>query len=496
MPKEIKKITLIHLDPRLPDYFSDTHPLPRYGFVAIGTILRNAGYDVKIFVEHFAPVSWERVLDSDAVCFFAITSSLSKTFRLAREIKNKKNIPLIVGGTAVCYTVDAALEYFDFVVRNEGDETILEVFDAIQQKRSPADILGISYKQNGQVINNADRGPVKKLINADFSLIEGFDKRPKTCPRFLLNFVQFSRGCPYKCRFCIVKKMFGDGYRTKSIDDMMDELKNMRKRWFYFFIVDNNFFADKEKTKELLRRIIKEKLNAKFVAYAALDVASDIELLKLCKKAGIKLFIIGIESFNDEVLKAIGKKQSRAQILKAVQTITAHGIGISGSFVVGSDSESKGSIREIIELANKYGFFHICLFILTLFDSEYTKFPAPTDIRRIHYDFDYSNGCYSCIFPKTMKPSELQYEVLRGYKNFLSVKQMLIRIFTGRLESVFYMLMYRYSMRRLFNEMEKYIEYLKFAEEGMYDENNRLIESKLPKISVSPVLFEQNKKKL
>ena len=126
---KIDKVTFI--SPELPYPNLVTHALfPEYGMPVVATIVRNAGYHVQVFVENIGPIQWDRVMDSDVVCFHAFSSTMPKTIGCINKIKAARpDMPIVIGGVHASVMAEDTLRYCDVVVRQEGDETLPEVLE-------------------------------------------------------------------------------------------------------------------------------------------------------------------------------------------------------------------------------------------------------------------------------------------------------------------------------------------------------------------------------
>jgi len=191
----------------------------------------------------------------------------------------------------------------------------------------------------------------------------------------------------------------------------------------YFFIVDNHFTVNRAHSKVLLQRIIDEKINWAAVCFTRLEVSRDDDMLRLLKQAKIGNLYIGLESFDDNVLKLLNKQQYRESIEKAVKKIKSFGLNVLGSFVLGSDSDTVESIRKTIDAAIEQDVDYLALFPL----SGYPEYNAPTiPLNRFFIPtWDKLDGNFVIFLPKNMKPSTLQREVSASYKRFSSPKQIL-----------------------------------------------------------------------
>ncbi|MBI4208376.1 MAG: cobalamin B12-binding domain-containing protein, partial [Deltaproteobacteria bacterium] len=223
----------------------------------VGTIVKNAGYDVEVFMEGIAPIPWERVLEADLVGFSAVTCNINRAVEMAAKVKAIKDVPTILGGPHGSMVPEHAVQHFDYVVREEGEETIIELLDVLSNRGDLTRIKGISYLKNGNVYHN----PSRELANhfdvvPDSSLIYGYN-RFNPLKVFLqakahVHFLETSRGCPYPCSFCW--RIGGKKMRHRSVESV---IRNIQQNTKFFkglpnlmIILDSYFGVNREKTKE------------------------------------------------------------------------------------------------------------------------------------------------------------------------------------------------------------------------------------------------------
>src|SRR5512146_1492026 len=109
------------------------YPIPRLGAVLLSTILRDRGYEVKAFIEDVAEPDWGYVENSDLVCISSITSTAPGAYRIADRVRSLK-IPVVMGGAHPTFMADEALGHADFVIRGEGDHSLLELIACLQKE--------------------------------------------------------------------------------------------------------------------------------------------------------------------------------------------------------------------------------------------------------------------------------------------------------------------------------------------------------------------------
>jgi radical SAM superfamily enzyme YgiQ (UPF0313 family) len=199
-------------------------------------------------------------------------------------------------------------------------------------------------------------------------------------PRWdLINFkdyadmpVQFSRGCPFDCEFCDIIVMYGRRPRVKTPDQLINELNCLIDAGWKdtVFIVDDNFIANKAKTKALLRRLVTWKqersVAISFITEASLNLVDDPELLDLMVQAGFKQVFIGIETVQEDSLLECAKVQNtRRDLLAAVKKIQNAGIGVMGGFIVGFDNDDHGVFERLRAFIQESGVVTAMVGLLT-----------------------------------------------------------------------------------------------------------------------------------
>jgi radical SAM superfamily enzyme YgiQ (UPF0313 family) len=398
-------------------------PIPRLGAVLLSTILRARGHEVKAFIEDVAEPDWSFIENSDLVCISTITSTAPKAYQIGNRLK-ALGIPVIMGGAHPTFLPDESLEYADFVIRGEGEHSLVELLEHLE-KGTPAltAIKGLSYRdRQGQNVHNPSREYIEDLDSLpepDFSLVHDWTPS-NTYP------VSTSRGCPFDCRFCSVIRMFGRRYRFKSVEATLKELKYVASvSKATKFIVDDNFAADKRRSKEILRGMIAEGIKTRWSAQVRTDVARDPELLRLMADSGCHTLYIGFESINPATLEAYNKKQNREDIISCIKTVREHGIHIHGMFVMGADTDDVGTIRGTADFATGLGIDTVQFLILTPLPGTPFFHDMEESRRLLHRDWSKYDVQHVVFRPRLMSTATLQMETFRAMGRFYSWKYIL-----------------------------------------------------------------------
>jgi radical SAM superfamily enzyme YgiQ (UPF0313 family) len=215
-------------------------------------------------------------------------------------------------------------------------------------------------------LEDFDRGNPRRIYSSD----QFTDMRQTPAPRWeLLNLkhyanmsVQFSRGCPFQCDFCNVTALLGHRVRTKSSQQIITELDMLyRQGWRNdVFFVDDNFIGNKSILKaDLLPALIqwrKDKKEIYFYTEASINLADDVELMKLMVQAGFHSVFIGIETPEKVSLVECGKLQNENRnLIDDVKRIQRAGLEVQGGFIVGFDHDQKSVFQKQIDFIQQSG---------------------------------------------------------------------------------------------------------------------------------------------
>lgn len=343
-----------------PFYPISETPSPPLGLAYLGAALEQAGIQVKILDYVVYPYR-EDTLESVLQSFkphIAGATAVTMTFDHAREVlTNVKTIDphilTVMGGPHVTFCAHQTLESFpelDVVVLGEGEETFVDLTHAVESAHHLDTVHGITYRIGSQINTTAKR-----------ELIQNLDALPLPA-RHLLPLGRYrtlglpismttSRGCPYKCIFCVGRKMVGAKVRYHSIDRVVSELEDLASLKFQQInIADDLFTANQKHCLAVCTEMIKRKLNINWTSFARVDTVSE-NLLSKMKAAGCTAVSFGIESANPDILKTIKKGITVQQVIDAVRMCRRAGIRPYASFILGLPGETPDTIKESAALA-------------------------------------------------------------------------------------------------------------------------------------------------
>ncbi|MEK7878269.1 MAG: radical SAM protein [candidate division NC10 bacterium] len=398
--------------------------IPRLGSVLLATIMRNKGYDVRVYIEDIHAIDMSEVMSADLVAISAITSTAPQSYRLADKVR-AAGITAVMGGTHVTFLPDEALQHADYVVKGEGEFAFQELVEAIERGEGFEKIQNLSFIKGGPAIHNPERPKIPNLdVNPipDYHLITGWK------PGEVVS-IATSRGCPFSCTFCSVPGMYGHAFRTHSIDRVLEELR-LHKGNEYTFFADDIFTANKKRVKELLSRMIKEGLTPLWGAQVRTETVDDPELLQLMRDSNCFNVFVGFESINPRTLKLFQKKQDLAKIERSIERFHAHKIGIHGMFVVGSDEDDLETIHATTAFARKHDIDSVQFMILTPIPGspDWDTLYAGGSKYVINKNWTLYDGHHVVHQPRRLSPYELQMGAIKGMQKFYSWRSIAQRV--------------------------------------------------------------------
>ncbi len=407
--------------------------LPRLGSLLLGTILRDLGYDVSVQVEEIRPVEMAPLLAADLVGISTITSTATKSYQLADELRAAGKA-VVLGGPHVTWQVDEALEHGDFVVRGEGEEALPALAQALAADRPDLDAVpGLSWLEDGVRRDNplAKPADLDTLPLPDLSLA-GYGKNKAMGPRWVVP-IQTSRGCPYTCTFCTVHTTFGRKMRYRSMERVMHDLRTVDGGDVHVFFYDDNFVVNRRRAKDLAHRMIGAELKLKYSAQVRADIGRDPELLALMKRSGCMGVYVGLESVNPKTLKNTNKKQTVEGMAADIRAIRAAGINIHGMFVLGFDEDDPETVEATIDFAIRSGITSVQFMVLTPLPGSETFDELERGGRLRTKDWSLYDSHHVVFQPKNLDPLDLQRGQTEGHRRFYSPRRMLKYLSRGDL---------------------------------------------------------------
>ena len=298
--------------------------------------------------------------DYDHVVLHTSTPSFRADVRTAEAIKQAKPETVIgfVGGHVTARPEESlrSAPVIDYIARKEFDLAVV----AVAEGRRLEDIPGVSFLRDGTYVHNPEPPPLttEQLDALPFSsevYARDLDYRKYNSPYCQYPYVSLytGRGCPARCTFCLWPQVTtGHSYRTRSVGNVLEEcaqLKRLFPEMKELFFDDDTFTADPARAVAIARGL--GKLGITWSTNSRANV--DRETLRILKDNGLRLFVVGYESGNEQILKNIRKGVSAERARRFTRDCHDLGILIHGTFILGLPGETRETIEETIRFAQE-----------------------------------------------------------------------------------------------------------------------------------------------
>jgi hopanoid biosynthesis associated radical SAM protein HpnJ len=303
--------------------------------------------------------------DYEQVIVHTSTPSLKNDCQVAEAIKANRPETQIgfVGAHAAVLPAETlkASPGIDWVGRKEFDFTCKEVAEG----RPLETITGLSYRNaEGRIVHNKERELIQDMDQLPW--VADVYRRDLRIENYFIGYLLHpyislytGRGCPAQCTFCLWPQTIGGHkYRVRSPENVAEEMAYM-KRLFpqvkEFFFDDDTFTANLPRAREIAKRLAPLGLTWSCNSRANLDY----DTIKSFRDSGLRLFLVGYESGNEEILTRIKKGVTLGEMRRFTKACHQAGVVIHGTFILGLPVETRESIENTIRFAQELDVFSI-----------------------------------------------------------------------------------------------------------------------------------------
>ena len=326
--------------------------------ISLAAMLRSKNIEVEVINFDGYPITYEYFLRKfdgkrpDVIGFTAHTMPMLERTCILTEYAKKEfpDAKIFWGGVHASIFPKEVLNELpvDVVVVGEGDFTILELINSLNNKLNFSEIKGIAYRKGKEIIVNQER-----------PIIEDLNVLPM--PAWdMINFSEHlyvylieSRGCPFRCRFCYNKMR--KRYRTRSVDNVVNEIKYLydtyKLRTFKFWD-DLPFGGSKEKMIEFCEAINSHRMKIMWSAFTRNEMI-DESVLKAQEKAGCIRLSIGVESGSQRMLDKINKSTKVEKYVKSYDLMNKFKMSTVASMMIGLPDENYEDLKATLRLAKR-----------------------------------------------------------------------------------------------------------------------------------------------
>ncbi|MBN1280807.1 MAG: cobalamin-dependent protein [Candidatus Thermoplasmatota archaeon] len=356
--------------------------------------------------------------------------SCVKTCEIAKTVST--DITTIVGGIHFSFTAEDSLRSFpeiDYIVRGEGEETLVHLIRAIRSGQQPHEVSGISFRHNHTVMHTPPRPLIENLDSLPYPayhLVEQNLKRYHFTMMAGRNtqymILEGARGCEHRCSFCTQWNHWGGRWRTKSTKRIADEIEFLNETYggvFLWFADDNVRLSlrGKQLYHELKHRRCRDDIMLFFQARTD-DVAGHPDLVERLREVGTYWIMCGVENDSQETLDEYKKGTKSADAYQAMKILNQHDIFSHAMLVIGARRDTHESIERLRRFSQDIAPDFAIYTALTPFPGTMYFETAKTngwieDTNYTHYDMAHA------IMPtETLTKTEVQEELWKCYQSF------------------------------------------------------------------------------
>ncbi len=366
--KNKTKTLLLNLPININDISDYSGVLQPVGLSVISSFLKQQGCNVTLYdafgyhKKRDNILAYIKELKPEIIGVTLMTNHLPQTIPFLKAVKSLlPDVITIVGGAHPSAAYESLLQNnkeVDVAVIGEGEYTMLELINSVQNQESYDQIKGIAWRSNGKIKVNPFREYIQDLDSLPFS---DWDSLPMenyfdvwTIKKNYANMV-LSRGCPFGCTFCGAKNALGAKQRKRSPGHILEEIKllynkhNVRNLLFS----DSTLNVDNQWVQEICEGLLKFNKSLVWGCNIRAD-RLDKETLKLMKRSGCAKLFIGVESADNRILKNMRKGENIEKIEEGIKLINESGLIPDMGFILGMPGETEESMKRTIEFAKKH----------------------------------------------------------------------------------------------------------------------------------------------
>ena len=335
-------------------------PYPTLGLLYISAYLKEHNKRVSVVDSTFmSREEWQNAILEEQPSILAFYSNLVTKVTLL-QIRDwvAKKLPdcrLVVGGPDVRYNLENYLKAgFEFAVIGEGEQTMLELCEAIESNAKIDSIQGIAYLKEGKPHENAERVKIKEIAELPFPDRSAIDMEKYLSVwqeyhgKRTLN-ISTQRGCPYTCKWCSTA-VYGQSYRRNSPERVVQEILELRNEYNVeaLWFVDDVFTVSHKWISELYEQFKKASLTIDFECISRAERLNE-DILRKLKEMGCFRIWIGAESGSQRIIDKMDRRVDIEIVQSTIRLAQKLGIEAGTFIMVGYPEEEHEDILQTMK---------------------------------------------------------------------------------------------------------------------------------------------------
>ena len=340
---------------------------PPLGVSYLAASLRQAGHTVDIldctFLQKDEALERALAREAEVVGIYCMVTLTEDCLWFARNLRDRCKL-LVAGGPLPTCDPTFFLKDFDVVVRGEGEQTIVDLLQSLDENTSLEAVAGIAYRKKAA---SGEKDQEDLVFTAERPFIKDLDRLPFPARHLLPNqgnikyaqgkygysitTIMSTRGCPYHCEFCS-NVVFGGSYRERSYSNVVDEIEEVLELGYdRISFADDVFTLNNQRVRRICAEIMHRGLHFQWECLARVD-SIDYSTAQEMKRAGCYRIYFGIESGDELILKLIDKKITTRQARLAVEAAHTAGLEVGAFFILFYPGDNNETVLRTLRFAN------------------------------------------------------------------------------------------------------------------------------------------------
>lgn len=383
-------------------------------------VLRDRGYDVQVIDGVALNLADEEFIKKvkqivpDVLVIETTTHAANYDIQLSEKIKSilPKTKIVFTGPHVTVFAREILSENkaIDFITLGEYELTLADLVDRLAKKSENYKLDGLAYKKGNEVWVSENKGFIEDIDSLPYPAFELFPTNDNPnleiygdgiCTYYPAVTLHSSRGCPFKCDFCLWNQVMYDNkkYRMFSPKRVVDEIEyvinNFGAKEIYFD--DDDFCVNKRHVLEICDEIKRRNIKTKWSCMGD-AMCTDEEMISSMASAGCIFMKFGVESGDKNILKKIGKPLNPEKAVAISKLCRKYKIRTHATFTFGLDGETPETMKATLRLANRIKFDYAQASITTPFPGTryYDKLVELGRMEKV--DWDKFDGTNTCVF--------------------------------------------------------------------------------------------------
>ncbi len=351
--------------------WKDQTPYPPLGTMYAASFLRESGYSVSIFdtnllddpktikpyLKKQQPKTF--VLYDDGFNYLTkmcLTTMREAAFEVIKIAKNQNCNIIVCSSDSTDHYEKYLAAGADYVIQGEGEITLKELVDALENNEDTSQIKGLIFKKDSEILKNPKRNVLRDLDELPLPAWDLIDINlykevwSRSGKKFTLN-IATTRGCPFKCNWC-AKPIYGNRYNSHSPEYITKHIKLLTETYgvHRFWMCDDIFGLKPNWVQNFNKELKKEKISISYYMQSRVDLLLKEDTIDALTESGLEEVWVGAESGSQAILDAMDKETKVEQIYKATQLLKEKNVRVAFFIQFGYLKETKKDIFKTIKM--------------------------------------------------------------------------------------------------------------------------------------------------